>query len=347
MSPTPEYKAIIRRIVGAYLKYQLIRYKIARAIINKLATVAHDKITAEVQGYQSYIWVPRGRGREYRVWAPTLTSGPEGWLKETGIVAAPPMSINWVDVYRSILPVFTYQSIIVESVRSMLGILTDIRLEEDYLAVERYDGTANYGDYHAWYYITSDGVKIDYAAPTSDGPQLVSVQYTTTQCPVRAKLKELLDKASRGIMVHCDGQTFLVQYSAVDCPALDQIITLIRQILDQQIHCPADFPNRISFLTGPLRGFMGLVSPEQFITWDGSRVAVYELSAILDAFNTAVSTCSEVMAREACTRYGPAQRSECPSGMYCVAVEECEQNMEGTCELRCGRPDENKCCCRV
>jgi hypothetical protein len=345
--PTPEYISIIKRIVKAYLKHQLVRFKIAKALLRKLAAAAHDKILVEVQGYQSYIWVPAGKGREYRVWAPTLTAPPEGWLKEAGIVTTPPMSINWHEVFRSLLPVFTYQSIIVESVKSMLGLLTDVRLEEDYLAVEKYDGTASYGDYPAWYYVTSSGIRIDYAAPTPDGPQIVSVKYTTTECPVRSKLKDMLEKASRGIMVHCNGKSFLVQYSAVDCPALDQIVTLIRQILDQQIHCPVDFPARISFLTGPLRGFVGLVNPNQFIAWDGSRVSVYELSAIEDAFNKAVETCAEVMTREVCSRYGPVRRAECPEGMYCVSVDECQNVMGGTCELWCGLPGENKCCCRV
>jgi hypothetical protein len=345
--PTPEYLDIIRRIVRAYLKHQLVRFKIAKAVMGRVASLAHDKIVAEVQGYQSYIWVPQGRGREYRVWAPSLTAPPEGWLRDTGIVTAPPMAVDWHDVYRSLLPVFTYQSIIVESVRNMLGILTDIRLEEDYLALEKYDGSANYGDYNAWYYVTSDGIKIDYAAPTPDGPQIVRVSYTTTTCPVRNRLKNMLDRVSRGIMVYCEGRSFLVQYSAVDCPALDQLVTLLRQILDQQIHCPTDFPARIAFLTGPLRGFVGLVSPDQFITWDGSRVSVYELSAIEESFNRAVETCAEVMTREVCARYGPPPRQECPPGMYCVEVEECEQNMGGTCELRCGQPGENRCCCRV
>ena len=264
--PRPDLQYMVKRLTTAYLKKQLIRFKIARAVLSRLSNLGHDKVVAEAQGYQSYIWVPAGRGREYRVWAPTLTSPPEGWLRERGIITSAPVPINWSDVFRDLLPVFTYQSIIVESVRSMLGVLTDIRLEEDYLAVEKYDGSANYGDHHAWYYVSSDGIKIDYAAPTASGPEVVRVNYTTTACPVRTELKSMLDRVSRGITVDCGGQTYVVQYSAADCPALDQIVTLLRQILDQQIHCPTDFPMRISFLTGPLRGFLGLVSPDQFVT---------------------------------------------------------------------------------
>jgi hypothetical protein len=348
MSGQPlDLKYIIKRLTTVYLKKQLIRFKVGRALLNYLGQLSHDKVLAEVQGYQSYIWVPAGRGREYRVWAPTLTAPPEGWLRDRGIITSAPVPINWHDVFSALLPVFTYQSILVESVRSMLGILTDIRLEEDYLAVERYDGTANYGDYHAWYYVSSDGIKIDYVTPTAVGPELVRVSYTTTSCPVRSELKSMLDRVSRGITVDCGGQTYVVQYSAADCPALDQIITLIRQILDQQIHCPTDFPARISFLTGPLQGFIGLVNPDQFITWDGSRAAVYELTAIREAFDNALTTCAEVMTRETCRTYGPPPSSECPPGMYCVDVQECEQNMGGTCEAWCGQPGENKCCCLV
>jgi hypothetical protein len=345
--PGPDLKQVIRRITAAYVKQNLIRFKIGQALLRYLARLGHDKVVAEVQGYQSYIWVPAGKGREYRVWAPSLTYGPEGFLRERGIVAGPPVSIDWRGVFRDLLPVFTYQSIIVESVRSMLGLLTDVRLEEDYLAVERYDGSANYGDYHAWYYVSSDGIKIDYAAPTSEGPEVVRVNYTTTACPVRSELKSMLDRVSRGITVECGGQTYLVQYSAADCPALDQIVTLLRQILDQQIHCPVDFPARISFLTGPLRGFLGLVNPDQFITWDGSRAAVYELTSIREAFNNALSTCAEVMAREVCRTYGPPPSSECPPGMYCVPVEKCEREMGGTCEFWCGMPGSGMCCCLV
>ena len=344
---TPDLKYVIKRITLAYLKKQLIRFKIARSLLGRMSRLGHDKVVAEVQGYQSYIWVPAGRGREYRVWAPTLTAPPEGWLRDKGIITRAPVPVSWHDVFTALLPVFTYQSIIVESVRSMLGMLTDIRLEEDYLAVEKYDGSANYGDYHAWYYVSSDGIKIDYAAPTADGAQLVRVSYTTTTCPVRSELKAMLDQVSKGIEVTCGDKKYVAQYSAADCPALDQIVTLIRQILDQQIHCPADFPARLSFLTGPLRGFTGLVSPDQFITWDGSRVAVYELTAIRETFDNALTTCAEVMTREVCRTYGPVQRPECPPGMYCVDVNECEQNMGGTCEAWCGQPGENKCCCRV
>jgi hypothetical protein len=345
--PRLELQYMVKRLAAAYLKKQLIRFKIAKAVLSRLGQLGHDKVVAEVQGYQSYIWVPAGRGREYRVWAPSLTQGPEGFLRDRGIITGPPVHINWSDVFAALLPAFTYQSIIVESVRSMLGALTDIRLEDDYLAVEKYDGTANYGDYHAWYYVSSDGIKIDYAAPTPVGPELVRVSYTTTSCNVRTELKAMLNQVSKGIDVTCGDKKYVVQYSAADCPALDQIVTLIRQILDQQIHCPTDFPARITFLTGPLRGFIGLINPDQFITWDGSRAAVYELSAIREAFDNALTTCAEVMNREVCRTYGPVQRSECPPGMQCVDVQECEQNMGGTCEAWCGQPGENKCCCRV
>ena len=82
--PTPDLRYVIKRITTAYLKKQLIRFKIAKALLGHLANLSHDKVVAEVQGYQSYIWVPQGRGREYRVWAPTLTNPPEGWLRERG-----------------------------------------------------------------------------------------------------------------------------------------------------------------------------------------------------------------------------------------------------------------------
>jgi hypothetical protein len=338
---------MVKRLAGLYLKKQLIRFKIAKALLSRLSNLGHDKVVAEVQGYQSYIWVPAGRGREYRVWAPTLTAPPEGWLREKGIVTSAPLPINWRDVFTALLPVFTYQSIIVESVKSMLGVLTDIRLEEDYLAVERYDGTANYGDYHAWYYVSSDGIKIDYILPTAEGPEVVRVNYTTTTCPVRSELKAMLDQAAKGIEVRCDGQAYLVQYSANDCPALDQIVTLLRQILDQQVHCPLDFPRRITFLDGPLRGFMGLVNPDQFITWDGSRVAVYELSSIRKSFENALATCAEVLKREVCRTYAQPPVRTCPGNMPCVTPEECQTMYNGTCEAPCGAPGEDKCCCLI
>jgi hypothetical protein len=345
--PALDLQFVVKRLTTLYIKKNLIRFKIARAVLNRLSQLGHDKVVAEVQGYQSYIWTPAGRGREYRVWAPTLTTGPEGWLRERGMVAAPPVAINWTDVFRELLPVFTYQSIIVESVRNMLGVLTDIRLEEDYLAVERYDGSANYGDHQAWYYVASDGIKIDYAAPTAGGPEVVRVSYTTTTCPVRAQLKAMLNAVSRGVTVDCGGRTFVVQYSGADCPALDQIVTLLRQILDQQIHCPTDFPARITFLTGPLRGFAGLVSPDQFVAWDGSRAAVYELTEIQRAFDQAVSSCVEVMTREVCTRYGTSGPRTCPGDMMCVPADECTTVYNGTCEAPCGEPGEGRCCCLI
>jgi hypothetical protein len=345
--PRLDLQYIVKRLTTLYLKKQLIRFKIAKAVLSRLSSLGHDKVVAEVQGYQSYIWVPAGRGREYRVWAPSLTGEPEGWLREKGIITAPPIRIDWHNVYRSLLPAFTYSPLIVESVKALLGILTDVRLEEDYLAIEKYDGRANYGDYNAWYYVASDGIKIDYAAPTPDGHQIVTVQYTTTKCPVRGELKAMLDKVSKGITVECGGKSFTVQYSAVDCPALDQLITLIRQILDQQIHCPADFPNRITFLDGPLRGFMGLVGPNLFIVWDGSRATVYELPAIKEAFESALATCTEVMKREVCSRYGPPPARTCPGNMPCVTPEECQTLYNGTCEAPCGDPSEGKCCCLI
>ena len=115
--PQLDLQYMVKRLTTAYLKKQLIRFKIGRAVLSRLANLGHDKVVAEAQGYQSYIWVPAGRGREDRGWAPTLTSPPEGWLRERGIITSAPVPINWSDVFRDLLPVFTYQSIIVESVR--------------------------------------------------------------------------------------------------------------------------------------------------------------------------------------------------------------------------------------
>ena len=338
----------VKRALEVHRDLQLIRYKIARKMMEKLARFESDPVVTEVSGYQSYVWVPKGQAREYRVWPPTLTAPAEGWLREKGLARVPIMAISWNEVFDKLAPVFRYRSIILESIKGIFGILTNIELEPHFLETEGYDGTVNYGDFKGWYKITHEGIKIDYIMPVEDlsgttHEYTVTVQLTTTNCPIRQRLKELLYSVSEGIIIECPGGSVKrVQYSATECPALDQLVTLLRQILDQQIHCPVDFPSRITFLDGPLGGLnWTAVDRHNFVTWDGERAAVYDMNAIESMFQTSVETCRTSMTRLACQLAGEA----CPEGTTCRDAHQCVEKLEGECKGQCPGMPPNYCCC--
>jgi len=338
----------VKRALEVYRDLQLIRYKVARKMVEKLARFESDPVIVEVNGYQSYIWMPKEQAREYRVWPPTLTAPAEGWLKERGLARVPIMVVSWSEVFDKLAPVFRYRAIILESIRGVLGIFTNIELEPHFLEAEGYDGTANYGDYRAWYKITHEGIKVDYLMPVEDltgasYEHTITVQLTTTNCPVRQRLKELLYSASDGFVIECpNGSVKKVQYSATDCPALDQLVTLLRQILDQQIHCPVDFPSRVVFLDGPLSGLnWSAVDRMHFIAWDGAKATTYDLASIESMFGTSVETCRTSMARLACQLAGEA----CPEGTTCRDAYQCVEKLGGECRGQCPNMPGTYCCC--
>ena len=341
---------VVRRALEVQRDLQLIRYKIGRKLLQKLAQFESSPIIAEINSYPAYIWVPKEQAREYRVWPATLTAPAEGWLKERGLARVPIMIVSWSEVFDKLVPVFRYRAIILESVRGVLGIFTNIELEPHFLEAEGYDGTANYGDYRAWYKITHEGIKMDYLMPVEDltgasYEHTVTVQLTTTNCPVRQRLKELLYSVSEGIIIECPGGSVKkVQYSATDCPALDQLVTLLRQILDQQIHCPVDFPSRVVFLDGPLSGLnWSAVDRTHFIAWDGAKATTYDLSSIESMFNTSVETCRISMAKLACQLAGET----CPEGTTCMNARNCVEYLNGTCQGQCPGMPEGYCCCKT
>jgi len=340
---------VIKRALEAQRDLQLVRYKIGRKLAQKLAQFESSPIITEINGYPAYIWVPKERAREYRVWPPTLTSLQGGWLQEKGLVNMPPMIVSWSEIFDRLVPAFRYKSIILQSIRGLLDVFTNIELEADYLEAEGYDGTVNYGDFRGWYKITHEGIKINYVMPVEDPTgatydYMVTVQLTTTSCPVRQRLKEMLYSASEGFVIECpDGSAKKIQYSAVDCPALDQLITLLRQILDQQIHCPVDFPSRVVFLDGPLSGLnWSAVDRTYFIAWDGVKATTYDLTSIESMYKTSVDTCRGLMSRLACQLAGDA----CPAGTTCMNAYNCVEMLGGTCQGQCPNMPEGFCCCK-
>ena len=340
---------VIKRALEVQRDLQLVRYKIGRKLAQKLAQFESSPIVAEINGYPAYIWVPKERAREYRVWPPTLTSLQGGWLEEKGLVKTPPMVVSWNEVFDKLMPSFRYKSLIIQSVKGIMGVFTNIELEANYLEGEGYDGTVNYGDFKGWYKITHEGIKIDYVMQVEDPTGViydytVSVQLTTTSCQVRQRLKDMLYSVSDGFIIECpDGSAKKVQYSATDCPALDQLVTLLRQILDQQIHCPVDFPSRVVFLDGPLSGLnWSAMDRNYFIAWDGAKATTYDLSSIESMFKTSVDTCRTSMSRLTCQLAGDA----CPSGTTCMDAYNCVERLGGTCQGQCPGMPSTYCCCK-
>jgi hypothetical protein len=341
---------VVKRALEVQRDLQLIRYKIARKLAQKLAQLESSPIITEINSYPAYIWVPKDKAREYRVWPPTLTSLQGGWLQDKGMVSMPPMTVSWNEVFDKLIPAFRYKSIILQSIKGMLSEFTNIELETHFIESEGYDGTVNYGDYKGWYKITHEGIKIDYVMPVEDTTgstydYTVTVKLTTTSCPIRQRLKEMLYTVSEGFIIECpDGSVKKVQYSATDCPALDQVVTLLRQILDQQIYCPTDFPSRVVFLDGPLAGLnWSAMDRNNFITWDGERATTYDLTSIESMFKTAMDTCRTSMTKLACQLAGDA----CPQGTTCMDSYNCVEKLGGTCQGQCPNMPERYCCCKT
>jgi len=339
----------VKRALEVQRDLQLIRYKIGRKLAQKLAQLESSPIVVDINSYPAYVWVPKDKAREYRLWPPTLTSLQGGWLDEKGMVSMPPMIVSWNEVFDKLTPAFRYKSIILQSIRGMLSVFTNIELETNFIESEGYDGTVNYGDFKGWYKITHEGIKIDYVMPVTDEngntyDYTVTVQLTTTSCSVRQEIKDMLYTISDGFIIQCpDGSVKKVQYSATDCPALDQLVTLLRQILDQQIHCPTDFPSRIVFLDGPLAGLnWSAMDKENFITWDGERANTYDLTSIESMFKTAMDTCRASMTKLTCQLAGDA----CPAGTVCMDAHNCVEGEGGTCQGQCPNMPETYCCCQ-
>jgi hypothetical protein len=342
-------RSILLDAMNVHKEMQKIRFRLARAMMQRLAQMRSRPSVIEVNGYQTYVWVPEHEAKEYRVEPVTLTGGVTGWLATRNYAPGRIIDVDWGDVYASLRPTFTYSSRILDSVRSLLSIFTDIALEQYQIAPEAFDGAVNINEHSGWYRIDVEGIKVMYISQyvEEDGrvrANVVEDYITTTSCGFRAVLKGLLYQATNHIRVVCpNGSEIITSYFASECGALDQMVTYVRQLLDKQIHCPRLALRNVAFVSGPL---MGLTWPEdptnKIIAWDGQASQVVDVSEVAEAFVNAVRLCEQTMAAILCTNAQPV----CEQGTECLTEAECAER-QGTCVSACPHGGAGMCCCRI
>ena len=104
----PSPGQVFQEIVKTVYKAQAVRYKLAKSVFNALKQLKSAPSIFEVNGYQTYVWVPAGANKEYRVWPPTLTGPSGGWISTKGYLSRTSIiPVNWGDVFTKLSPKFT------------------------------------------------------------------------------------------------------------------------------------------------------------------------------------------------------------------------------------------------
>lgn len=343
--PRIRVRGLLLTAMDVLKEIQKIRFRLAKAMAQKLAELRSRPAVAEANGYQAYIWLPEDRTFEMRLYPPTLTGTASGWLASRPYAPSGRiMDVDWNEVYARLRPQFFYASRVLDAVKGVLSLFTDVVLEQFQIAPELYDGTLVFGDYAGWYRIEVDGIKVIYVSQyrAIDGrieAVLIEDYLTTTHCGLRAVLKGLLSQAAEGVMIQCqDNSIVTVSHYGNECAGLDQVVTYIRQLLDKQIHCPDLQVRNVTFTSGPLEGFAWPEDPlNKIIVWDGLTSQVVDVSEIADMFKRAYDACANSIKTLACATAQP-----CPAGQRCVPTSDCESR-GGTCMSNCP----GGCCCQL
>ncbi len=302
----PSPSDVLKEIVKTVYKAQAVRYKLAGALMNRLKQMKSAPSVFEVNGYQTYVWVPAGLDREYRVWPPSLTAPPEGWLKTRDY--APKDSIipvDWNIVYSQLAPKFSIRLAVLDSIRDMLNMLTAAEIVTEAANPSEWTGRCNFNGIPAWYRIEADKIVIMYYDETLVQWTSETVAYSgeIEACGIKKWINMTLDSISQGVPVICpDGTMLTVSYEAPLCSDLDQMVSYLRQLVEKQSYCIVYRPKSLHFIDGPLAGvsWSEESTPQWLFYSPDSGVVTVDRDALANRIQKALDLCSQKLKQYYC-----------------------------------------------
>jgi len=296
-------REVLRRALQLTYKLHSLRFRLAKEVLGRLQTYTSSPTVVEVNGYQTYIWLPTQHAREYRVWPYSLTAKPGGWLETRPYApASPPMLVSWPRVFGGLKASFSVNTAVLQSIKDLLSMLTQASIQAESVYPEDYSGVAQYGAYMGWYRMAGDGIYVKYFDRAQD--RWVEGRIATSEtsgCDAKERLRTLLNQVLSGLQINCDGRYVAYPYEAAVCSDLDQAVTYIRQLLDKTVFCPYIFPDSILFVTGPLEGLTYTYQVGQVaIFYDGKIATVVNVSSVEATVNTAIANCAAKLKAQAC-----------------------------------------------
>jgi hypothetical protein len=303
----PSPSDVLKEIVKTVYRAQAVRYKLAGALMNRLKQMPSEPSVFEVNGYQTYVWVPKGRAKEYRVWPPSLTAPPEGWLKTRDYAPKDPIiPVNWNAVYSQLAPKFSIKLAVLDSIRDLLNMLTAAEIVTEAANPSEWGGRCSFNGMPAWYRLEADRMVIMYYDETLQKWVSETVAYSgeIEACGIKKWINMALDSISQGIYVTCpDGTSMTVSYEAPLCSDLDQMVSYLRQLAEKQSYCVVYRPKSLYFIDGPLAGVSW--SEESTPPWlfysPSSGVVMTDSQTLGDKIQRAVDLCSQKLKRYYCT----------------------------------------------
>ncbi len=314
MSVDPKWlvQNFYRDLTHTIYRAHRIRYRLAKSLLSRLQSRPSAPAVIEVNGYQTYIWVPQGKEKEYRLWPYTLTSKSGSWLDGRPYApASPPISINWGDVYRKLSPSFSVKTAVLQSIRGLLGMLTQAEIVAKFEDPTDWQGRVMYGDYLGWYRIDSRGIEIKYFDASLDRwAQGYVAASETSGCGAKERLSQALSNIASGIEIRCNEETAVrANYEAPLCSDLDQLVTYIRQLMERQAYCIYVYPDRIFFFDGPLQGLAWTyTTPVSTIFYaPGHGAILLDVDRLLSDLQNAVNNCAYKMMSAVCPQVATEQ----------------------------------------
>jgi hypothetical protein len=290
---------VFQEIVKTVYKAQSVRYKLAKSIFESLRRIKSDPSVFEVNGYQTYMWVPAGTSKEYRVWPPTLTSPPNGWLRNRSYFPGTPViPANWGDIFSKLSPHFSIKLSVLDSIKGLLNMLTAAEIVTESVNPGEWGGRCNFNGTPAWYRIEADRIVITYYDESLEQWTTESIAYSgeISQCGIKNWINMTLDSISKGIYIICSGGTDMkVSYEAPLCSDLDQAVSYLRQLAEKNSYCIVYRPKSLYFIDGPLAGVSWSEenTPEWLFYSPSSGVVTVDKDALADRIQNAIDLCAQ------------------------------------------------------
>jgi hypothetical protein len=297
---------VFQEIVKTVYKAQAIRYKLAKSIFNALKQIKSAPTIFEVNGYQTYVWVPAGLNREYRVWPPTLTGLPEGWIaKRDYSPKMPIIPVKWDDVFTKLSPRFSIKLSVLDSIKDLLNMLTAAEIVTEAANPSEWGGRCNFNGMPAWYRMEADRIVITYYDETLGQWTSESIAYSgeIPQCGIKNWINMTLDSISKGVYVICpNGTDMKLSYEAPLCSDLDQMVSYLRQLAEKNSYCVVYRPKSLYFIDGPLAGVSWSEenTPQWLFYSPGTGVIMVDKEALANRIQNAIDLCAQKLASIYC-----------------------------------------------
>lgn len=303
--PAEKHARIVQKATELTYRIQLIRYKFARAALEKIRDEFKSRPwIVEVNGYQTYIWTPFEQ-KELRMWPYSLTAKSESLLdKQAYAPRSPPINVNWNSVFDSLAAKFTLKTAVFESIKGLFDIITQAEIKKTEVYPEEWDGRVQFGEFSGYYKLSEVGIRIAYYEPATESVmELVVATSEVEKCEAKKKLYELLKEALSGVEVVCGGEQVTMSYSGPVCSDLDQLVTFLRQLYDKKAYCISYKAKRIVFLDGPLQNLEWTAATQfDYIFYDGQKAIVVDVDQLSEWLKKAKENCAKAMEKTACKK---------------------------------------------